>query len=55
MSELLKSDTLLAIAMVAIGLVSAFEEFWYKVILIVLSVGVVALRSWLKSKEDWRK
>jgi cytochrome c biogenesis protein ResB len=55
MSDLLKSDSLLAIVTVLLGLVSVFEEFWYKIILIILAVGVVALRSWLKSKEDFRK
>lgn len=55
MNDLLKSDSLLAIMAVVLGLVSAFEMFWEKLILIILAVGIVALRSYLKSKEDWRK
>jgi len=55
MTDLLKSDSLLAIVVVLMGLVSTVEDFWQKIILIVLAIGVVALRSYQKSQEEWRK
>ena len=38
MNDLLKSDSLLAIMTVVIGMVSVTEVFWQKIILIVLAV-----------------
>jgi hypothetical protein len=55
MNDLLKSDGLLAIMTIVIGLVSTVQTFWEKLVLIVLAVGIIALRSYLKSKEQWRK
>lgn len=54
MQDLLKSDSLLAIVVMIVGLVSTVEIFWQKLVLIVLAIAVVALRSFLKSKEEWR-
>jgi len=54
MNDLLKTDSLLAIMALALGLVSSVEEFWQKLVLIVFSVGMVVLRAYLKSKEKWR-
>ena len=53
--DILKSDTLLGIVVVLMGLVSTVDIFWQKIVLIVLAVAVVALRSYLKSKEEWRQ
>jgi hypothetical protein len=55
MNDLFKSDGLLAIMTIVIGLVSTVQTFWEKLVLIVLAVGIIALRSYLKSKEQWRK
>jgi hypothetical protein len=55
MDEILKSDSLLAIMAIVLGLVSTVANFWEKLLLIVLAVGIVALRAYLKSKEEWRK
>lgn len=55
MNDLVKSDGLLAIVTLILGSVSVTEIFWEKITLIVLAILVIALRSYLKSKEDWRK
>jgi hypothetical protein len=55
MEELLKSDALLAVMAIVLGLVSTVELFWQKLVLIVLAVGIIALRTFFKSKENWRK
>jgi hypothetical protein len=55
MEDILKSDSLLAIMAIVLGLVSTVSNFWEKIILIVVAVGIVALRAYLKSKEEWRK
>lgn len=54
-NDILKTDALLAIMVMTLGLVSATEIFWQKLVLIVLCVLMVALRSFLKSQETWRK
>lgn len=54
MSDLLKSDGLLAIMTVVLGLVSTVSTLWEKLLLITLAVGLVVLRAYLKSKEEWR-
>jgi hypothetical protein len=55
MNDLLKSDGLLAIAVIVVGLISTVTDFWQKLALIVLSVVIVALRTFLKSREEWRQ
>ena len=55
MNETLKQDALLSIMVAIMGILSEVEIFWYKVVLIVLAIGCVALRYYLKSKEEFRK
>lgn len=54
-NELLKSDGLLAVALLLVGMVGTVELFYEKLILIVLVMLVVGIRSFLKSRENWRK
>lgn len=54
MNDLIKSDGLLAIMTILLGLVSTVDNFWQKLLLIILAVGIVVLRAYLKSKEEWR-
>lgn len=50
MTDLLKTDSLLAVMAVVLGLVSTVDEFWQKLILILIAVAIIMLRSILKMR-----
>lgn len=55
MNDIMKSDGLLYVATITIGLVSTVDTLIEKVGVILLAVAILALRSYVKSKETWRQ